>query len=329
MKTESNKKLYWAPNVNWWLEADGLRIEGCKFEKDICPLFPTFYFIAFKGIDIETAIKTFNEFPEIKLIRFIKKLEKLHVLVSSAQDIDELFYRQSDIFQTSNYIEHDYFMNADKVEKYRQSCINRKPVSYDVRYSFDFDKKLPSIFTKRRSIRSFDNTTTITKQQLESVFSSISQYKTDNGVKYCYPSAGGLYPIDCYIFVKENRIEGIDPGLYLFDPIAMTLNFVADGKTIDRTCHYFLNRNIFDESAFSMFIFYNSEVSMPKYQSRAYFYGILDIGIMTGYLQLAAENVGISSCSIGDMKFENIKNEFKLNENQKFIHCIEFGIKKV
>jgi SagB-type dehydrogenase family enzyme len=151
----------------------------------------------------------------------------------------------------------------------------------------------------------------------------------ENGERhYCYPSAGGLYPIDCYLHIKKDRVEDMKEGLYYYDPIRRTLNLISDGKSITKDSHYFINKDIFESSAFSMYFMYNAAVSMPKYGSRAYYYAILDAGILIGYLNIISTMYEIGLCSIGDMRFSDIEQEFKLNEFQKYLHCIEFGIKE-
>ena len=48
--------------------------------------------------------------------------------------------------------------------------------------------------------------------------------------------------------------------------------------------------------------------------------------VLTGYLELAAEYCGVGSCIIGDMKFEEIKEEFNLRDSQVYFLDIELGI---
>src|SRR5205814_138125 len=37
--------------------------------------------------------------------------------------------------------------------------------------------------------------------------------------KYAYPSAGSLYPVHACLHVKPGRVEGIDGGVYAYDPV--------------------------------------------------------------------------------------------------------------
>lgn len=323
-----SEKLFWAPNVNWKIEERSLIIGKCEFAEEWCKLFPEFYFLTQDGIEEERIGDAFPEIPHMKLVRFIKKLMELRILVSNVQDTYELFYRQYELFDSDKNINHEYFLKAENVEEYRMKCISRPSVSEDNRYCLKFANNLPSAFTGRRSIRNFNINEKISRDIFESILSASGQYDTADGKKYCYPSAGGLYPIDMYIHVKKDRIEGIEEGLYYFDSVRMHLDYVSSGSGIDRMSHYALNRDIYEKSAFSVYLFFNTEISMPKYQSRAYLYAFLDAGILAGYLQLAAQHFDVGSCSIGDMKFSEIKSEFHLSKEQIFLHCIEFGLRR-
>ena len=275
-----SKKLtfFWAPNVNWVVNEENLVIGECIFSLEYVPLFPKLYFLAQKGIDTEMLQSSFLDFSKIKLKRFVKKLIELHILISHVQDTYDLFYGQQRLLEEGKEYDHDFFMNADNDESFRSKMINRDPLSKDVKYKFEFDDQIPEMFFERRSTRQFDKDEKMSGKQLEKILSAISRYSTENGTKCCYPSAGGLYPVDCYVLIKENRVEEIEKGLYFYDPLNYSLNFVSEGKKITKMSHFFLNREMFENSAVSLFLVYDAAVSIPKYDSRAYYYATLDAG---------------------------------------------------
>lgn len=323
----NNIHFYWAPNVRWKTNDCELMIETIVFKGKYYTLFPEFYFLCSEGTTLERLVHSFPDYSRLSLINFITKLQHLNILIDRIQSPSEVFFSQERLFSVKNVTDYDYFMSSNNVDAYRNKCLQREvAVTGTKDYSVNSSKELGEVYTKRRSVRKFNINKLISVEQFEFVLESISQRHTNQGYNlYPYPSAGGLYPIDCYILIKENRVHGFEPGLYYFNPILKKLTKISMGEGIDKKCHYSINKDIFSTSAFSMFLFFNAEVSMPKYQGKAYLYGLLDAGIMIGYLNLAATEVGLSCCCIGDMKNCLFQKTFQLTDEQIFLHCIEFG----
>lgn len=63
--------------------------------------------------------------------------------------------------------------------------------------------------------------------------------------RYYYASAGGLYPIDVYVYIKENRIKEIPGGLYYYSPKLNCLQKIKKENVINEESQYFMNKDIF------------------------------------------------------------------------------------
>jgi SagB-type dehydrogenase family enzyme len=74
--------------------------------------------------------------------------------------------------------------------------------------------------------------------------------------KYRYASAGHLYPVQTYVYVKPGRVAGVAGGMYYHHPHDHRLVSLAAGAgaTLDRTAYAEVNRGIFDEAAFALFL---------------------------------------------------------------------------
>ena len=177
--------------------------------------------------------------------------------------------------------------------------------------------------SNRRTVRKFSEQP-VSFEKLSAVLSCLRAYEKDGNIRFSYPSAGGLYPVDVYIYVKEGMVEGIGSGIYLYLPLQNELMSVSAEK-LPAKAHYFGNRDIFSSSAFSVYLVYDAERSMPKYNGMGLYYGIVDSGIMLGYLTAACEENGIGTCIIGDMNFTSIRNYFGLSDNMIYLSCMEAG----
>ena len=67
---------------------------------------------------------------------------------------------------------------------------------------------------------------------------------------------------------------------------------------------------------------------MPKYGGMAYFYGIIETGVISELLSIVSEQIGLGSCIIGEMDYRTIVSLLKINDNEIYIMCMEFGYEK-
>uniref|UniRef100_UPI0030EE9682 amino acid adenylation domain-containing protein n=1 Tax=Ascidiimonas meishanensis TaxID=3128903 RepID=UPI0030EE9682 len=79
---------------------------------------------------------------------------------------------------------------------------------------------LPSSFNQDSGkISNTSNSDRFTKETLGTLLSALKAYEVKGEIlpKYFYPSAGSLYPVQCYILVPKNKIEGIEEGAYYYN----------------------------------------------------------------------------------------------------------------
>ncbi|MBR0142031.1 MAG: SagB/ThcOx family dehydrogenase [Ruminococcus sp.] len=317
------KKLYWSASASWYIENDSLFINGVKYSDDIKELFPKFYFMTVKGLSVTELLENYRDKDTNSIIMFIEKLKGEKILVNSLDDLNMLFSSQNRIYKDIDNSGDAVKASPEEREKFTNSALRRK-VS-----NCCFPVKLENIpagdLINRKSVRIFDKEKKISFHQLSALLSAVREYENK---KYLYPSGGGLYPVDIYVFVKENRVENLSQGLYLFIPYENKLAVVDIPEGDFKEAHYFSNRDIHESSAFSVYLVYNAEYSMPKYDGLGYYLGIADGGIISQALTIKAFSEKIGSCIIGEMNFDEISEYFHLSPLQKYLHCIEFGIEK-
>ncbi|MFZ5989460.1 MAG: AMP-binding protein [Bacillota bacterium] len=319
-------KYYWSPIMQWYREGNRIYIGKQSYTGFVVDIFPKIYFLAQKGVTLNGLVSEFDNINPSQLKEFIEGLIANKVLVCSLLSPYEVFSTQNSLFK-NEYGEEMYFVQEEYDKfKYKQLSRTFEPCS-DYRVALEDGHDYPDSIKERRSHRSFDEGAKIPFNVFSQLLAVFKQNREYNDIRYYYASAGGLYPIDVFVYIKENRIENLKQGLYYYHPVSNSLNLVNDEEFITEDAHYFVNKEIYKSSAFSIFLIYNAEANMPKYGSNGYFYSILDAGIMTATLNHVAETLNIGLCSIGDMDFKRIEKHFKLNENQVFIHLIEGGIK--
>lgn len=323
---DTDKKYYWSPVIHWEKKDRELIINTFSYAGAGADVFPEFYYLTQKGVTPAELMEHFSEINSTEFSEFIQDLVKKRVLVSSILTPMEIFGTQNKMFK--NEYSEEIIYNPDELKKFKMKQLNRMPVANSgKKVDMKQDVEYPAIIRDRRTYRVFDSTKKISLDVFSQLMSVLKQTRDEDKVTYYYASAGGLYPIDVYVYLKDNRIENMQAGLYYYSPLDNSLILVSNSCVITDEAHFFVNKDIYNSSAFSIFFIYNAEATMPKYGGMAYFYACIDTGLMVGALTCAAELNNIGLCSIGDMNFKKIEKYFKLNENQVLIHTVEGGYK--
>ena len=318
-------KYYWSPIMHWEKSGKTLRIGDTIYTGVMLDTFPDFYYLTQKGITIKELREKFPWLDASNFNSFIKRLIRERVLVKSLLTPKEVFSTQNKLFN-NKYGEEIIFV-AEEYEKFKDIQLKRSFKNCtDLKVLLDPGEEYPAAISKRRSYRIFNQKDKIPFLTFSRLLSVFRQIREENKIRYYYACAGGLYPIDIFVYVKENRVEGLEQGLYYYNPRENAL-YLVNNHVITDQAHYFINKAIYNSSAFSLFFIYNAEVTMPKYGADGYFYACIDTGIMVSTLTHVAELLNIGLCSIGDMMFEEIRENFNLAEEQVWIHTVEGGIK--
>lgn len=319
-------KYYWSPIAHWSQSENAINIEMYSYSGIALELFPKLYFITQKGITLNDLVKEFSEFDESKVKSFINDLINDRVLVDRMLTYHEVSYPQGKFF--NNPYGEELLYDPAAYNDFKKIQLNRSfEKAREEKIILEGNEDFPEYIKDRRSYRTFDESKEIPFADFSKMMSVFMQHEEDGTTRYYYPSAGGLYSVDVFVYVKENRVEGLKRGLYYYSPVYNSLQIVNDSFELTEEVHYYSNKAIYKSSAFSVFLIYDARANMPKYGSMGYFFGCIDSGIMVSTLTQSAELVNIGLCSIGDMDFKKIETYFNLNENQVFIHAIEGGLK--
>ena len=314
--------VYWAPSLNWSKDSYEVKIETYSYSGFVVNIFPEFYLLTQNGIKINELIRHFSGINSEDLNIFITDLINKRILVESVLSPKEIFHSQERLFQ--NPYKEEYLLDPNNYSRFKKSQLNRKfEKCIDEKITI-LDLELPAVITNRKTCRVFKNTK-ISFETFSKLLTAFKQKRSNEGIKYNYASAGGLYPIDMFLYVKENRVENVKAGLYYYNPVNNQLELVSKSCVITKDAHYHVNKTIFESSAFSLFLVYDASVTMPRYQGMGYFYACIEVGIMVGLLTQIAELNQIGLCSIGEMNFNKVEKYLKLNKNQVFLHAIELG----
>lgn len=326
------KKFFWALNTRWFIkDKQTLVINSFCITGVILKVFPDFYYESVQGITKNDAVRKFTMVQINEIDKLWDFLIQNKVLVSDMVDTEYLFENQWRCSYVDEELTNKLRSDQEYLLRYMDEVSNRNPVEgYTLKEIIleESHKNILKEISLRKSVRVFDKKKKISEEQISSLLQVISYRDGNSHTRSYYPSAGALYPIDIYLYIKENRIDNVEEGLYYYNPNKHVLEKIQN-KIDVLSIHVGSSKEMYAQSAFSMFFIFDSEVSLPKYLGRAYYYAIIDAGIISQTLALQAECLGLGSCIVGNSDYSKLKTHMKIQGKDKFLFAMEYGIKNL
>ena len=177
-----------------------------------------------------------------------------------------------------------------------------------------------------RSVRQF-GAQPIATQAFAHVLAALAQGQLDGEVKYQFPSAGGLYPIQAYLYVKPDRVLGVPGGAYYYDPRQHRLLALQSGLLDPDTYDYFVNRPVYENAAFSLFFIADMAAIRPLYGERSRDFCHIESGAMAQLLSMTAVEHGLGLCGIGSVEEQQLTALFDLGPSHELIYSMIGGLR--
>ncbi|GLQ87908.1 non-ribosomal peptide synthetase [Dyella flagellata] len=143
--------------------------------------------------------------------------------------------------------------------------------------------------------------------------------------KYQYPSAGNAYPLQFYLLIKENRIEGVQGGAYYYHPREHRLvRLSADGDWNDGI-HAANNAPVSQQAAFSLFVICDMDAMRPLYGKLGKDFALLETGYASQLLMSRAPDFALGLCPVGTMDFSSLQARLVLHDRHVLLHAFLGG----
>jgi amino acid adenylation domain-containing protein len=190
----------------------------------------------------------------------------------------------------------------------------------------EMDDALINIYSQRLSYRKFEKEQ-IKLEQFWGFLRHLSaiEFPELPFPRYRYGSAGGLYPVQVYLYIKPDRVGRLSEGIYYYNPIDNHLVVISAGAHIDRSIVTGGNADIFDEAAFAIFFIADLDAISPMYGGRSRDFCMIEAGLMTQLLETSCFAHQIGLCQIGALDFSKIRQMFGLKESHEYLHCLFSG----
>ena len=180
-------------------------------------------------------------------------------------------------------------------------------------------------YSQRRSHRAW-STETVPLKKIAAVLATLDQQLIDGRPKYKYASAGSLYPVQCYVYIKEGRVEGVDGGLFYYHPERRELINLHHGQCLSPDLLPGVNRPLAQECAFQIFLVANLDAIEPIYKQHGLNLCMLEAGLMTQLIEQEAASQGIGMCQTGGFNIAPVAEYFQMNFKYALIHALVGGM---
>ncbi len=313
------------------LIASVLKVSHVNPDADLLQLGANSLDIVRLGTLLETTFGTrpkMEDFFHLTTVDSIAEYYEQHLLLQNMLSTEETM-QKSIGNQTSASVSYKLLLDPEEREEFknRQPGVRKREGNSPLinLTAPALDESLRKKYVARRSHREFLSQP-IPFERFGEFLSCLGQLSLDGKPKYQYASAGSLYPVQTYLHVKANRVEGLAAGTYYYHPGDHCLMSLSMGTNLDRTIHGPINRSAFDESAFSIFLIGQLDAITPLYGDFGLQFATLEAGYMGQLLMSVAPSSQIGLCPIGTLDFEPIRRLFVLKESHVLLHSFLGGL---
>jgi epothilone synthetase B len=199
------------------------------------------------------------------------------------------------------------------------------PDARRVRYVRDSEAPTPPQGRARRSARRFAPSR-LPLAALAEVLAPLHAVPAGTAARYAYPSAGGIYPVQFYLSVAPDRVDGLPSGLYYVHPDGDLILIDADPVAAPRH-HAAHNQVLAEAAAFTLTMFAHLPAISPVYGELSRDFCLLEAGYASQALMEASVGTACSLCPIGGLAAGAIADRVGLAENDLFLHALLGGLR--
>ncbi len=188
----------------------------------------------------------------------------------------------------------------------------------------DGEVSLERTITQRRSRRFFSGDA-LTIEQAGQMLWSAQGITGDEGRLRASPSAGATYPLEVFIAVGDNTVEGLDAGIYLYRPQNHQLDMTAEGDARSNLAGAALNQHFIAAAPMVIIIAADYDRTASRYGERAERYVHMEVGHAGGNIYLQAEALNLGTVAVGAFNDSEVAEVINLPGNLDALYIMPVG----
>ncbi|MBO8174203.1 MAG: SagB/ThcOx family dehydrogenase [Thermococcus sp.] len=165
------------------------------------------------------------------------------------------------------------------------------------------DISVEEAIAKRRSIRYYKDKP-LTLEQLSQLLWAAQGITEEKRKFRAAPSAGATYPFEIYVVV--GNVEGLEPGIYHYDPFKHSLTLIKEGDYRKQLQAAALNQQWVGKAAIDIVLVAFYERTTKYYGERGYRYVYMEAGHIGQNIYLQATALGLGTVAVGAFYDEEV-----------------------
>ncbi|MCP2604787.1 SagB/ThcOx family dehydrogenase [Candidatus Aminicenantes bacterium AH-873-B07] len=171
------------------------------------------------------------------------------------------------------------------------------------------------VLLKRRSIRNYKSESLNLEEVSQLLWSA--QGETTQWGERTVPSAGATYPLEIYLIV--GNVQGIDPGLYHYNPSNHSLILMREGDLRRELTRAALGQDMIAYAPITIVICAEFRRTMRRYGERGIRYVLMEVGHAGQNIHLQAEALDLGTVVIGAFYDEDVKEILGVKEDPLYL----------
>ncbi|MGF9564880.1 amino acid adenylation domain-containing protein [Neorhizobium sp. JUb45] len=177
----------------------------------------------------------------------------------------------------------------------------------------------------RRSWRDFCDRP-LSSAELSELLSPLRRHYADGQARRLYASAGGLYPVDTYLILQPQAVDGMGAGGYRYNADTHALIPCASGDTmVDIATLSSGNRDLLAASKVLFCFVLSLDAIAPLYDTASLPFGMIECGAICQLLEQASAQLPVGLCQIGDMPLAELGRRLGLASHRICLHTLAAG----
>ena len=139
------------------------------------------------------------------------------------------------------------------------------------------------------------------------------------------PSAGATYPLEVYVVVRKDGVEGLDKGVYRYDPYKHCLVKTLDTDVTYELMEASLGQYWVGTAPINLVIAAEYARTTRFYGDRGYRYVHMEVGHVGQNVYLQAEALGLGTVAIGAFYDNEVRRILGLSRNLAPLYIMPVG----
>lgn len=191
---------------------------------------------------------------------------------------------------------------------------------------FEGDASLEKAIKKRRTVRSFARDP-LGLELLSQLLWAGQGITEDRGFKRAAPSGGALYPMDIYAVVGEGGVQGLQAGVYHYEPQGHAVVRLTGEDLRDALARAALGQMWMAKAPLNLVITAEYVRICGKYGDRGIRYAVMEAGHVGQNIFLQAEAYGLGAGIVGAFRDHEVAEVLKLPRAHEPLLIIPVGYK--